>query len=808
MYYSAIGLLAVAILLIENQDILKNTNGAFEKPAWKVYRRFLYAVLAYYITDILWGFIESLKIPGLLFADTTLYFVAMAIGVLYWVEFSVAYLDDKNAFGKTLVYAGRVVAVLIGFLSLINIFKPLLFSVDSNGVYEALPFRYVILIAQILLLLLISIFAYSFILRDSLMKRKAQALALFGLIMVVFLSLQLLYPFLPFYAVGYMLGISLLHTVILNEEKEEYRQGMEEASQISKLKDNIVALLDNMPGMNFTKDAQTGVYLACNQAFAKYANKNSPAEVVGLTDMQIFDAETAKHFVEDDKMALSMDKPFIFFEDVPDAAGHQMKLQTTKLKYYDFEGRLCVLGMCRDVTEIVRIQRSSVMTKDEYEKERNSALIYTSIAQALARSYTDLYYIDTDSESFIEYRSDDEGRLKEVRRGWHFFEECKIEAERDVYPDDRDKVIKALDRKTLLAALDRNRSFVMTYRLLSEKGPHYVTMKVSRMEDDEHNIVLGVTDVDEEMKQRNAAEQVKEEQIAYTRLNALTGDFLCVYVMDPETGRYREFSSSHDYDDMFKQVKEGNDFFAATREASIQFTHPEDLNRFLSAFTKENVLSEIENHGFFTISYRLLFNGRPTYVQLKAAKVQEKEGERLVFGINNIDSQVRQEEDYVKNLAKARIEANIDALTGVKNRHAYLMAEERLNDQLQENKDLEFAIVILDVNDLKKVNDTEGHNAGDQYIKDACRIICETFNHSPVFRVGGDEFAVIAQGNDYNNIDKLINQVYEHNMTARNSGGIVIACGMAKHENEGSVAPVFERADQNMYDNKNDLKSE
>ena len=136
------------------------------------------------------------------------------------------------------------------------------------------------------------------------------------------------------------------------------------------------------------------------------------------------------------------------------------------------------------------------------------------------------------------------------------------------------------------------------------------------------------------------------------------------------------------------------------------------------------------------------------------------------------------------------------------------MAEERLNDQLQENKDLEFAIVILDVNDLKKVNDTDGHNAGDQYIKDACRIICETFNHSPVFRVGGDEFAVIAQGNDYNNIDKLINQVYEHNMTARNSGGIVIACGMAKHENEGSVAPVFERADQNMYDNKNDLKSE
>ena len=70
MYYSAIGLLAVLILLIENQDVIRNLEGAFEKPAWKVYRRFLIAVLAYYVTDILWGVIESARLPGLLFADT------------------------------------------------------------------------------------------------------------------------------------------------------------------------------------------------------------------------------------------------------------------------------------------------------------------------------------------------------------------------------------------------------------------------------------------------------------------------------------------------------------------------------------------------------------------------------------------------------------------------------------------------------------------------------------------------------------------------------------------------------------------
>ena len=55
MYYSVIGLLAAVILLVENFDILLNLNGAFEQPAWKVYRKFLIVVLIYYITDIFWG---------------------------------------------------------------------------------------------------------------------------------------------------------------------------------------------------------------------------------------------------------------------------------------------------------------------------------------------------------------------------------------------------------------------------------------------------------------------------------------------------------------------------------------------------------------------------------------------------------------------------------------------------------------------------------------------------------------------------------------------------------------------------------
>ena len=608
-------------------------------------------------------------------------------------------------------------------------------------------------------------------------------------------------------AVFITIVVLLLQKLKAQRKASEQQRLLEEAAEITELEQTIASLLNNMPGMTFTKDAKTGEYLACNKAFAEYAHKSAPEDVVGLTDADMFDSKTAARFEEDDRMAVSMDEPYIFFEDARDAVGNQRQFQNTKLKYTDAAGRLCILGIYQDVTDMVRIQRENATTKEAYEKARSTGIIYTHIAQALARGYTYLYYVNLDTEEFIEYRPDEEtGTLSEKRRGWHFFEECGIAADQYVYPDDRELFVKNLERKRLVAALNRDETFIMTYRLLTASGPRYVTLKVSRMEDDDRYIIIGVTDIDEQMKERSAAQRMQEEKIAYARLSALTGDFLCIYVVVPETSRYREFSATTSFDG-FARPREGMDFFADSREQAQNVIYREDLNRFLSVMTKENVLTEVERHGIFTLSYRLVIEGKPRYVQLKAAMVEEKEGARLVVGVNDIDSQVRQEEEYVKHLAQARIEANVDPLTGVKNRHAYLVAEERLNDQIAEHIAQEFAIVILDVNDLKKVNDTEGHKAGDQYLRDACKIVCNTFKHSPVFRVGGDEFAVIAQGSDYASIDQLIAQVNDHNMEAIHGGGIVIACGMAKRENDTSVAAVFERADQNMYGNKSALKA-
>jgi diguanylate cyclase (GGDEF)-like protein len=437
----------------------------------------------------------------------------------------------------------------------------------------------------------------------------------------------------------------------------------------------------------------------------------------------------------------------------------------------------------------------------------DNCAVYTNIALALARGYTDLYYVNMETDELIEYHTDDEhGVMNEVRRSGDFFEGCERDAKLFVHHDDQKAFVQAMNKEFLEKELEKKRVFEFTYRRIKDGRCFYVQMKVTRVENDKRFIIIAVSDIDELMRQRQAEEKIKEERLIYARLHALTGNFICVYVVDMETNQYREFNATEEYKELLSQAKSGDDFFIKVREEAHVYNHPEDLKFFLLKFTKENVLNEIKQSGFFSLGYRIKMGNKYIHVQLKAAIAEESDGPRLIIGLNDIDAQVRREEEYIKRYQKAQEQANIDALTGVKNKHAFLEHEVKIDRKIATYRQQPFAVSFFDVNDLKKINDTKGHQAGDQYLRDACKIICDVFKHSPVYRVGGDEFAVISQGEDYDCIHELLSKITDHNIVARKTGGIVIACGMAKFESDECVASVFERADSNMYKNKNMLK--
>ena len=458
-------------------------------------------------------------------------------------------------------------------------------------------------------------------------------------------------------------------------------------------------------------------------------------------------------------------------------------------------------------TEYVDLLQENALLRETAKRARNDNGIYAHIAYALARDYTDLFYVNVETGEFIEYYSDDvRGMLLERRRATGFFESCEREAKLFVHQDDQDMFVTAMNREFLSNALDDSDEFEMTYRRIKDDRTFWVQMRVSRMRDDDSLIVVAVSDIDELVKKRRAEERIREERIVYARLHAITDNFVAVYVVNPKTEQYHEFSSSDYLEQTFAVEKEGDDFFGRAREVTCRYIHPADLIRFLASFSRENVLATVERDGIYTLGYRLMMGDGYRHVQIKVAMVEEDKGSRLVVGLNDIDAQVRQETETERRLAQAQAQANIDALTGVKNKHAYMEAEAQLNQQIASQQVPPFAIVVLDVNDLKKVNDVSGHQAGDQYLRNACKIVCDAFKHSPVFRVGGDEFAVIARGADLAQLEERIWDLSVRNEEALRSGDVVIACGMARYEGDESVAAVFERADQRMYKDKEGLK--
>lgn len=154
-------------------------------------------------------------------------------------------------------------------------------------------------------------------------------------------------------------------------------------------------------------------------------------------------------------------------------------------------------------------------------------------------------------------------------------------------------------------------------------------------------------------------------------------------------------------------------------------------------------------------------------------------------------------------------EANYDGLTGVENRKAYNSLIRRMNRNL--NRENPQAVIMCDLNNLKTVNDTRGHIHGDQYIKEAARLLSEAFPNSRVFRIGGDEFVVILNEADEKGIKEGLRQL-DIQMNAfgkKEDFSASIAAGYAVYraEEDESLEDVFARADAAMYQDKKRKKA-
>ena len=154
--------------------------------------------------------------------------------------------------------------------------------------------------------------------------------------------------------------------------------------------------------------------------------------------------------------------------------------------------------------------------------------------------------------------------------------------------------------------------------------------------------------------------------------------------------------------------------------------------------------------------------------------------------------------------------AYADALTSVHNRGAFEIMIRDMQTRLDQPEGSPvFAVCMFDCNFLKQINDKYGHDKGDIYLKETARIICDVFAHSPVFRIGGDEFVVMLQERDYENREALLRLFDEKCAEKRESETdpwkkVDVSRGMADYDpqKDQSIADVVRRADRAMYEDK------
>ena len=157
--------------------------------------------------------------------------------------------------------------------------------------------------------------------------------------------------------------------------------------------------------------------------------------------------------------------------------------------------------------------------------------------------------------------------------------------------------------------------------------------------------------------------------------------------------------------------------------------------------------------------------------------------------------------------------AHRDSLTGLRNTTSYKRWVVDFDKMIKEGG-VSFGVIVLDINYLKKINDTYGHIYGNELLITASRIICDTFKRSPVFRIGGDEFLVILQNRDladkeqlFANFDSACAMTYVNKDNVRFPVSIAKGFSEFDPDKDTHFSEVFERADSEMYKNKRIMKA-
>ncbi|MBR4374638.1 MAG: GGDEF domain-containing protein [Treponema sp.] len=627
------------------------------------YNQFLLTAICYTVVDMTWGILYEHREVQIFFPFiyylTVFYFIFMLLTMLSWTHYMVAYLDNNGRPSQIFVHVVRVL-VIIGLVCLIlNRFYHFIFFYNEKNEYVGEVGKNISFFLQIVFYVGITANMIAVAHKSKgRQKVRCKAVAVTSILLCVFLTFQIINAFFPFYAVGLMFGICLIHTFVQAGEKKE--------------------------------------------------------------------------------------------------------------------------------------------------KE-----IHDNIALTMAEDYEAIFYIEIASGEYMSFsKSQKYMSMPSVENEKDFFKDTLESIERCVYPDDKEFAKSFYNKTTMLKKLEGRLSFSFKYRVIIKGEPRFFLFTVMR----EHNgqyLILYEKDIEDELNAEKALKENAEKTVTFGQIaESLASNYDEIYYVNIEKSSYVCYQVNNIYGQL-EINKSGKDFYSECLSNIPRIVYKKDCERVVEFIDRKNMIAALEKRRDYSITYRIIASDTPKYTRMRVRK--SSDGTHFIIGVENVDDEIQKEKEHINSLKNEKELARRDELTGVKNKTAYKEFETSVQGSIDNCMDyLSFALVLCDANNLKQINDTFGHKAGDEYIKEAAKLLCEIFIHSPVFRVGGDEFVVFLQGSNYESRHALMDKLRTRVLENKNTGsGVILASGMSEYmpESDNFVSDIFERADKEMYENKKNLKN-
>lgn len=231
--YSVIAIVAIAVHAIINYDMLNGRAVASDRG--RRYRAFLLSVLAFYIVDAAWGIFAGLDCRSLLYADTVLYFITLPTAIFFWCRFVISFLKLEDWMAKAFYCLGSTILAFHVIMLIVNFFNGCFFYFNEHGIYTSGSQRYLAFAFQLILDIMTGSIVLANAIRSHGPERSRNiTVFVFCITMTVAITIQVIFPLLPFTSLGALMGCCFLHVFLIEDERARLRQAAIEREQTAK----------------------------------------------------------------------------------------------------------------------------------------------------------------------------------------------------------------------------------------------------------------------------------------------------------------------------------------------------------------------------------------------------------------------------------------------------------------------------------------------------------------------------------------------------------------------------------------------